>query len=405
VKHTKQDGPAAAAPDWGGPRMLDRLLGPGILSLAQGWRRFAAEELDDGGAGDRERRGEFNRSGWEACAARGLFRLAAPPDRGGDPEHGGDLLALTAVLEALGRACPEPSLVFSATAHIAGAVVTLGEFATAAQVERFLTPALEGRGIGAQAITEPEAGSDVSALACGAARDGDAYVINGEKLYCTGATLAGFIITYCCTAPDRGAFGQSAFIVPVPTPGLEVEPMPKLGLGGAPLGRLVFRDCRVPAALRLGDEGQGAIIFKRSITAERILMMAGVVGAMQAQLEACIRRARSRRQFGQAIGRFQSVANRLVDMQLRCETSRLLLYRAAGHRRPAREAELDAAMAKLHISEAYVASSLDAAQLFGGAGYTTADEVQRALLHAVGSRIYAGTSEVQRLIIARLLGL
>jgi len=382
--------------------MIDAMLDPDLLALRDTMEAFARDELDDGGGAAREAAGQLNRDGWLRCAEKGLFRLGAPARYGG---RDGDLLALTVALEALGYACPGVSLIYAATAHIAGAVLTLAQFGSHEQLDRFFVPLLDGRAIGAQAITEPGAGSDVSRLATTARLDGYEYVLDGEKLYCTNAPIADIIVTYCTVDPGRGVFGQSAFIVPAATPGLRVTVMPKMGLSGCPLGRVTFDGCHVPASLRLGADGQGAVVFKRSILAERVLMMAGIVGAMRRQLEACVERARTRRQFGQAIGRFQYVAGRVTDMKLRYETSRLLLYKAAHHRQASRELELDAAMAKLHISESYLASSLDAVQVFGGEGYTTAAEVNQALLQAVGGRIYAGTSEVQRLIIGKLMGI
>lgn len=375
--------------------MIDDLLGPELMALRDDYEAFARRELGGGAAPP-------DRALWAALARQGLFRLAAPQSHGG---RDGDVLPLTVAIEALAAGSPDPGLVYAATAHIAGAVLTLGQFASPRQLQRFYEPLLDGRAIGAQAITEPEAGSDISRLGCRAQRDGDGYIIDGQKLYCSNGPVAAIIIVYCTVDESRGVFGQSAFIVPAGAAGLTVEPMPQLGLAGCPLGRLNLAGCRVPGELRLGEDGQGSVIFKRSITAERVLMMAGAVGAMRRQLDAVAARARERRQFGQAIGRFQSVANRVVDMKLRYEASRLMLYRAARHRRPSRAMDLDAAMAKLYISEGFLASSLDAVQVFGGAGCTTERELGEDLLQAVASRIYAGTSEVQRLIIARFLGL
>jgi alkylation response protein AidB-like acyl-CoA dehydrogenase len=171
------------------------------------------------------------------------------------------------------------------------------------------------------------------------------------------------------------------------------------------MGELILEDCFLPAECRLGPEGAGPAIFNSSMEWERSCILGSHVGAMERQLEDCIRYVRQRRQFGQPIGKFQSVANRIADMKVRLETARLLLYKVAWQKHMGKPAIMEAALAKLYLSECYVDSSMDAIRTYGGYGYTTELEVERDLRDAVGGTLYSGTSDIQRMIIARWLGL
>jgi len=189
-------------------------------------------------------------------------------------------------------------------------------------------------------------------------------------------------------------------------PGFKVgRDIGKMGLRTAPMAELIFEDCKVPVENRLGKEGNGAAIFEDTVEWERSCILASILGGMERQLEQCIQHARKRKQFGKAIGKYQSIANKIVDMKVRLETSRLLLYKVAWTKQACGKAAMDAALAKLYLSECWVQSCLDAVQIHGGYGYTTEYEVERDLRDSVGSSLYSGTSEIQRNIIARYLGL
>jgi alkylation response protein AidB-like acyl-CoA dehydrogenase len=179
----------------------------------------------------------------------------------------------------------------------------------------------------------------------------------------------------------------------------------KMGLRTSPTGELEFRNCEVPAANRIGDEGAGSLIFSRSMTWERGCILAGAVGSMQRLLERSIRFARTRKQGGQSIGKYQHVAGKIVDMKLRLETCRHLLYHGAWLRSCGKAGFMEAAMTKLHLSECWVKCCEDAIQIHGGYGYTVECELERELRDAIGSRLYSGTSEIQKNLIASLLGL
>jgi alkylation response protein AidB-like acyl-CoA dehydrogenase len=200
--------------------------------------------------------------------------------------------------------------------------------------------------------------------------------------------------------------GVSAFLVEKGTPGFTVtRALGKMGLRTSPMGEVVLDGCRVPAGRRLGPEGAGTAVFSSSMAWERSCILASALGAMQRQLEECTRYARTRRQFGQPIGKFQAVSNKVADMYLRLEAARLLVYQAAWLAQQGRPALAEAAAAKLFTSEAWVASSLDAVQLHGAYGYMKESGIERDLRDAVAGTIYSGTSEIQRVILARMLGL
>jgi alkylation response protein AidB-like acyl-CoA dehydrogenase len=230
-------------------------------------------------------------------------------------------------------------------------------------------------------------------------------VLNGVKHLVTLAPLADVALVFAVTNPAAGKWGISGFLVERGTPGFSAAPMQhKMGLRTVPIGRLHFEECVVPERSRLGPEGAGVSISNHSLEVERCCILASQLGAMERQLARAVAHARTRRQFGQPIGKFQSVSNRIADMKLRIETARLLLYKVAWLVERGRPAMLEAALLKLYLSEAFVASGLDAVRIHGGEGYLSEGGVERDLRDAIGGVLYAGTSDIQRNIVARLLG-
>jgi alkylation response protein AidB-like acyl-CoA dehydrogenase len=220
------------------------------------------------------------------------------------------------------------------------------------------------------------------------------------------APVADVALVFVSTNPAAGKWGVSAFVVERTTPGVRASEMQhKMGLRTVPIGELHFEDCVVPESARLGPEGAGVSIATHSLEVERCCILASQLGAMERQLQRSIEYARSRKQFGQAIGKFQSVSNRVADMKVRLETARLLLYKVAWLVERGQPAMMEAAMLKLYLSEAFVESGMDAIRIHGGVGYLSETGVERDLRDAVGGVLYAGTSDIQRNIIARLLGL
>jgi hypothetical protein len=219
-------------------------------------------------------------------------------------------------------------------------------------------------------------------------------------------TVADLLVAFATLNPELGPMGISSFLVEGSAPGVVRGQEPdKFGMRTSPMCDMSFVDCRVGPDALLGREGRGADVFRAAIQWERACIQAGALGAMRRQLEECVAHAKRRRQFGKPIGKFQSVANRLVDMKLRLETARLLIYKAAWLKDQGRDIELEAAMCKLHVGEAAVQSSLDAIQIHGARGYMRDLPFERQLRDAVGGTIYGGTSEIQRVTIARALGL
>ena len=350
-----------------------------------------------------DREAAFDREAWRRCADFGVLGMPIPQDHGG---MGLGLTDLLAVMEGLGFGTRDHGLLFSLNAHLWTNSIPILQYGTEEQKRRYLRPLCDGTLIGANGASEPGSGSDIFSLRTCAVRDGDHYVLNGTKTFVTNAPVADLFVVYATVNPALGPTGITAFILERDTPGLKIgRKLDKMGLRTSPMAELVLEDCRVPAAQRLGREGRGAPVFECSMEWERGCILASCLGSMQRQLDECLDYARSRRQFGKPIGKFQSVANRLVDMRVRIDTCRPLVYRIGALKDGGKDATTEAAIAKLHVSECYVQSCLDAIQVFGGYGYMTEQQVERDLRDAVASTLYSGTSEIQRNIIARGLRL
>jgi alkylation response protein AidB-like acyl-CoA dehydrogenase len=377
-------------------------LSPSQRERVNATLHFARSRLAPG-ARERDAGGRFDRRVWDEAAAFGLAGLPIPEKWGGS---GLDAVDTMLVVEALGKACDDGGLVFSLCAHMFASAVPIWRSGSTHHLERYLPDLASGNLICANGTSEPEAGSDVYAMKATAERVGDEYVLNGTKSFITNAPIADLFLVYAATNPGKKMFGISAFLVPRDTPGLRVAPEgSKTGLRTSPWGTVYLDDCRVPVGSRVGPEGCGASLFGESMIWERACLFAYYVGAMDRTLERCLQHARSRCQFGHPIGSFQSVSNRIVDMKLRLEVARLLLYRAGELHRAGKRCDEAAALSKLWISEAALQSGLDAVQIFGGAGIVTDGGVDALLRDAVPARIFSGTSEMQRTIVARMLGL
>jgi L-prolyl-PCP dehydrogenase len=346
---------------------------------------------------------DFNREAWRQCAEFGVLGMPIPQEFGG---LGLGLTSLLAVMEGLGYGTRDQGLLFSLNAHLWTNSIPILVYGTDAQKHGYLPRLSDGSLIGANAASEPDAGSDIFSMRARATREGDEYVLNGTKMFVTNAPVADLFVAYATIDPTLGPMGVTAFIVERDRPGLSFSRrLHKMGLRTSPMAEVVFDDCRIPVTSRLGREGRGVEVFECSMEWERGCILASCLGAMRRQLEECIRHARDRKQFGRPIGKNQSVANRIVDMKVRLETCRPLVYRLGTLKDRGGGAMLEAATAKLHVSHCYVQSSLDAIQIFGGYGYMTEQQIERDLRDAVGSSLYSGTSEIQRNIIARALGL
>jgi L-prolyl-PCP dehydrogenase len=372
------------------------------LALRREIIRFAKNELNDNMI-DRDRCEEFSWDHWKKCAQIGIQGLPVPQEYGGG---GADTLTTVCALEALGYGCRDNGLLFSINAHMWTTEIPLMAFGTEEQKRRYLPKLINGEWIGLHAMTEPMSGSDAYSLRTRAERKGNCYVLNGSKTFITNAQYAQLFVIFANLDPSKGANGVSAFLVERDTPGLMVgQKLHKMGLRTSPMAEVALVDCEIPLENLLGKEGGGQAIFTTSMEWERTCILASHLGMMQRLLERSVKYARDRNQFGQPIGKFSAISNKIAEMEVRLETGRLVLYKAAWLKSQGKHPLREASIAKLYVSEAAVQSCLDAIQIFGGYGYITEYEIERELRDAISGKIYSGTSEIQKVIIAGLHGL
>lgn len=366
-------------------------------SLDQYFEALNAGHVED------EANGVFPREKWDVIRQSGVIRLPFAPEWGG---LGHDPLTMVYVLEHLGYGCQDSGLLFTLATQIVSVAIPIQKFGSDELKERYLRRLIEGEILGAHAISEPEAGSDATAMTTTATADGDDYVINGKKAFCTSGPVADVITVYAQTAADGGATGISAFIVEADTPGLTVgEPIEKMGLNTSPIGALEFHDCRVPASNIISRPGAGFFVLEHVMTWEILGIFIMMVGEMQRRLERCVKFAKTRKQFGVPIGTNQYIAGKIVDQKLGVENSRKHIYDTARRFAARRSVTAEVAMAKLVTSEANLASALAAVQIFGGRGYMREEGLEKELRAAVGAPIYSGTNEMQRIRLAAMLGI
>jgi len=365
--------------------------------------KFAQRELNEG-ARDRDREQAFSSELWRKCAEIGIPGLPVPEEYGGS---GFDALSCAVALEALGYGCHDGGLAFSLCAHLLACVVPVWKHGSAEQKRCFLPALCDGSQIGMHAITEPGSGSDTFSMRTRARKEGDRWRISGAKTFVSNGPTGDLAIVFAVTDPGKGFHGGvTAFLVPTGLPGFSCgRKLEKMGLRSSPVGEIFLEEVEVPDDAVLGAVGGGSAVFATAMDWERILLVATHVGATERLLETSIAYARTRSQFGQPIGKFQAVAHKIADMKTQLEAARLLLYRSAWRLEHARNASLDASITKLFVSEILVKAALDTVQIHGGYGFMAEYDVERALRDAVGATIYSGTSEMQRNIIARWLGL
>jgi alkylation response protein AidB-like acyl-CoA dehydrogenase len=382
---------------------MDFSLSPDQQQFHDEITAFARSELN-AGAAERDRDQVFSHDLWRKCGELRLPGLFVPEQYGG---RGLDPLSATLGLEALGYGCEDGGLSFSICAHLLACVVPIWKHGTDEQKRRYLPGLSNGSIIAANAMSEPGSGSDAFAMTTRAETERGGFLLNGTKTFCSNGPSADIVVTYAATDAAKAYHGGiTAFIVPRDTPGFRTgPPFDKLGLRSSHMSEVVFENTWVPADAVLGAVGGGSNVFAQSMDWERTCLAAVHIGTMQRLLELAVKHARTRKVDGEAIGRHQGVSHPIADMKIRLEGARLLVYRAASRLDRARDISMDAAIAKLFVSEALVATAQDTVRTFGGDGLIEGHAAERALRDAVSSTIYSGTSEIQRNIIGRWLGL
>lgn len=382
---------------------MDFSLSEEQASFKKSVYEFALKELADASLRERDKNGGFFTEGFRKCAEFGLLALPIPEEYGG---LGKDVVDCTLAMQALGKGCPDSGLMFTVSSHVFTCEIPLLLFGSKEQKEKYLPRMVKGEVIGCHAMSEPGAGSDAFSIQTTAELRGDTYVLNGQKTFISNAPIANLMLVFATVNKKKGWAGVTGFLVDRDTKGLSVgKPLDKMGLKTSPTGEVTLEDVEIPKHAVLGRVGQGSAIFNAEMEWERSCLFAGHLGAMERQLETTVEYAKDRKQFGQPIGSFQAVSHKIADMRLRIELAELVLLKVAWMKSRGQRASMESAISKLFVSESFVQSSLDAIQVRGGYGYMSEYEVERDLRDAIGSKIYSGTSEIQRNIIASLLGL
>jgi alkylation response protein AidB-like acyl-CoA dehydrogenase len=379
---------------------MDFALSAPHVEIRRTVRDFAEREILPV-ADEMERRGEFPTEIIRKAAGLGLLGVPYPESVGGT---GLDTLAYAITIEELSRVSGSVGIIVSA--HTSLGCAPLFSAGTPEQQERYLRPLASGAKLGAYGLTEAGAGSDSRGTRTRAHRDGDSWVLSGSKRFITNAGVAETYIITAVTDRNADSGKISAFIVEAGTPGFSVGRMEeKMGLHASNTGELLFDDCRIPAENLLGEEGEGDRLFLKTLDGGRIGIGAMALGLAQAAYEAASAYAKQRQQFGRPIASFQGIAFKIADMATQIDAARLMVYRAAWLKDSGEPYSTEAAMAKLFASEVARQVTNDALQVHGGYGYVTEYRVERYLRDAKLTEIGEGTSEIQRMVIARnLLG-
>ena len=356
-----------------------------------------AEIVPQAAEWDREAR--FPAEVFRQLGELGLFGMMVPEEYGG---AGLDGISSCLVLEELGRGDASTCVAISVTNSVYCAPILL--YGTEEQKKRWLVPCARGEWLGAFSLSEPDVGSDAGALRTVAERHGDEYVLNGSKAWVTSGEVCGAMVVFAVTDPDAKRGRISAFIVPRDAEGVVVIPKEhKMGIRSSPTNQIAFEECRVPKDQRLGEEGKGLEIALRSLDGGRAGIAAQAVCIAQAALEAALSYVHERTAFGSLIGRFEGLQGRLVQMATEIRAARLLYLRAAALRSAGESDTTAASEAKLYASEMANRATYEAVQVHGGYGYVSDYVVERLYRDARVTTIYEGTSEIQRLVIARQL--
>jgi len=361
-------------------------------------REFALNEVAPTAA-ERDEKEVFDRSIFDKMGELGLTGIPWDEEVGG---VGADYLSYVIAVEELSRVCASTGVTLSA--HISLASWPIYRFGTPEQKEKYLRPLAEGKKLGAYGLTEPGSGSDAAGMKTTAVRDGDDYILNGNKIFITNGGDAEIYVVFAVTDASLKHKGITAFIVEKGTPGFSIgKKEKKLGIRSSPTVEIIFEDCRIPASQRLGEEGQGFKIAMMTLDGGRNGIAAQAVGIAQGALDAALSYAKERKQFGQSIAKLQAIQFKLADMATEIEAARLLTYQAAWLESQGLPYGKASAMAKLFAGDVAMRVTTEAVQIFGGYGYTREYPVERMMRDAKITQIYEGTNEIQRVVIANHL--
>ncbi|MGP4076465.1 acyl-CoA dehydrogenase [Halobacillus sp. K22] len=361
-------------------------------------RDFAKNEVEPTAA-ERDEEERFDREIFDKMAELGLTGIPWPEEYGG---IGSDFVSYAIAVEELSRICASTGVTLSA--HISLASWPIYKFGTEEQKKTYLSQLATGEKLGAYALSEPGAGSDVSSMKTQAKLDGDHYVLNGNKVWITNGGVADIYIVFAKTDPEAEGRGVSGFIVEKGTPGFSFgKKEKKLGIRSSPTTELIFEDCKIPKENLLGKEGEGFKIAMMTLDGGRNGIAAQAVGIAQGALDEAVAYAKDREQFGKPIAKLQGISFKLADMATEIEASRLLTYQAAYFESEGLPYSKASAMAKLYAGDAAMRITTEAVQVHGGYGYTKDYPVERYMRDAKITQIYEGTQEIQRLVIGRMV--
>lgn len=338
---------------------------------------------------------------WNKLAATGLFSAAVEEGRSKRDR----IINTMEALERIGETCPDSGFNFSVATHLASTITALDQFGSVHIKARYLPGLVKGDLIGAHAISEPEAGSDALSMTTTARLEGDHYVLNGYKAFVTNGPIADVVVVYAKTSAAATADCVSAFLVETTTPGLTMGPeLTKVGLKNSPLCELRLVDCKVPVAHMIGEKGAGFFVLTQVMQREILYSFVINIGEMKRRLGECVRYARSRKQFGQHIGAFQAVSNKIADMKIRYELGRNWLYQVAERVGANKDVTSEIAISKVFISESSISTAIDALHVHGGRGYIAENGFGSAVCDSLAGAVYSGTNDIQRGRIAAMLG-
>ncbi|ADL52337.1 acyl-CoA dehydrogenase family protein [Clostridium cellulovorans] len=357
--------------------------------------KFAKNELCDG------EHGVFSKELWQKCVDFGLIGMNVPEEYGG---MGLDYQTSAILLQALGYACEDSGFIFAITNHLWVCQNLVNEMGSQALKDKYLRGMVEGEYIGCFAITEVESGSDVFQMQTKATKDCDEYILNGNKMFISNAPIADVFVVVAKTENEEGKETLTAFFVEKDFPGVSIgKKISKMGLEACPMAELCLNNCRVPKENIIYKEHKGMKVANYALQMERVFEFASHIGAMERQMEKCIKYANERKQFDKPIKEYQSISNKIVDMKVKIELAQLLLFKIAWKADHKKNIFLDSSIFKLFVSESYVATCLDTIQIHGAYGYSKEYGLESELRDSIASTIYSGTSETQRNIIFSLI--